>query len=308
MNETQTLAPYTSPRERELILDDAAKIPGVSLIRYGESVEGRPLRAVCFKSKSGNPHRILCTANIHGPEYISSFIAQSLITLLSGDGGIFSKLREMAEIWVIPCLNPDGYARTWELNGRGPIAVLRTNSNGVDLNRNFPLPPGGRRSRLPGAGSYRKGAITYRGEKPLSEPESSSLEKLLTQKKFHACASLHSFSGAVIPARVTGKKEFRTYKYLAGSIKNSQPHFQYRRISSRLLDIYTGELEDHLHHNHRCWSVCIETMTLFRALAQNIPPERIFWFYNPRDPGEWVENELHGLNGYFLAALELGSP
>ena len=76
------------------------------------------------------------------------------------------RLRERAELWVIPCLNPDGYARVWQRGGVGRLPELRPNARGVDLNRNFPLPAGRRRLALPGRGIHPAGGRHLRRRRP----------------------------------------------------------------------------------------------------------------------------------------------
>ncbi len=240
-----TLAPYLSPEALFDRTEALAERARAELVQYGTSVEGRPLRAVRVPGPADRLPRILCSANIHGPEFIGGLTALGLL-----DAVAQRAWRPRAELWVIPCLNPDGYARTWELDGRAPLPRLRTNANGVDLNRNYPKPapsPGW----LPGSGSDQRGHATYRGPAALSEPETASLDALCRAQGFHASANMHSFMGTVIPASVRRADHFATYKALAAALASGQAHTRYRRLSSRRFDVYTGEQEDHQHHVHR---------------------------------------------------------
>ena len=99
---------------------------------------------------------------------------------------------------MLPSLNPDGYATTWESQGEGPLNALRTNANGVDLNRNFPR-PGALRPVLSNLGGWRTGSddpnnAFYRGTAPLSEPETHSLAGFLDKTPIAASANLHSIT------------------------------------------------------------------------------------------------------------------
>jgi hypothetical protein len=214
------LAPYPDPDTREHELDELAVRLDGELVVYGQSREDRPLRAL--RLPGGGP-RILCTANIHGVEYIAGRVALGLAARLADRDPELQRLRARAELWLIPCLNPDGYARTWSTGGQGRLAELRANAAGVDLNRNFPRPGGGPPSRLPGAGSDRPGDATYRGPHPLSEPETAALDRLFAAQRFHASVNLHSFMGTVIPARVTDRDAYATYRELARVLAHAQP-------------------------------------------------------------------------------------
>jgi hypothetical protein len=210
-------------------------------------------------------------------------------------------------VWVIPCLNPDGYRRTVEREGAGPLTGLRPNANGVDLNRNFPL-PWGRPSRLPAAGSSEPGTATYRGPSPLSEPETHHLDALLHEQSFHASANFHSFMGTCIPARVTDRDEFRTYRGLCRAFARAQTKYRYRRLSTRIFDVFTGEQEDHQHHHHRTWAMCVETFTIAATYRQHFRAPSTFWRFNPHDPQPWVDNDVPAVVAYFEAALKLSRP
>jgi predicted deacylase len=298
------LRPYPSPAEREAELDLLAEDLGATLEVYGRSFDGAPLRAIRIPALVDDAPRILCSANIHGPEYVAGRVAFGLLHALRREDPPALALRRRAEIWVVPCINPDGYRKTWEAEGRGTLAALRTNARGVDLNRNFPLPDGQRRRRLPGAGTAQPGRATYHGPEALSEPETRDLDALLQRGRFHASANLHSFMGTVIPARVTDRPSFARYRELCRALALGQPSHRYRRLHARVLDVFTGEQEDHQHHTHGTWSVCVETFTVLASYRQHVRAPSTFWRFNPRDPAPWVANDVPGLLAYFAAALD----
>ena len=310
-----SLAPYPDPEGRERELSALAAVvarrrPGVELVDYGHSVEGRPLRAVRIPANHGRSSapRVLVCANTHGPEFIGNRVCVALLRGLDGDDSPAHALLEAAELWLAPCLNPDGYARTWARAGRGPLPTLRHNHRGVDLNRNWPLPEGERRLPLPGAGSPTPGDATFRGEAPLSEPETAHLDALLTAQGFHASANLHSFMGTLFPARVRDRESFERYRGLCQAVRAAQPLARYRWLASRRLDTFTGEQEDHQHHHHRCWSVCFEVFPVRASYAQHLRAPSLFWRFNPHDPTAWVRNDTLGVAAYLRAALELPRP
>lgn len=298
------LAPYRSPPQRREALRQAAQACGGELVPYGHSVEGEPLEAVRVPSSASGAPRMLCSANIHGPEWIGCETALALLHASAEVGTPAHALRGRAELWVVPCLNPDGYRRTWEREGEGPLVTLRTNANGVDLNRNYPLPGGARRRPLPGAGSTTPGQATYAGPAPLSEPETQALDRLCAEQRFVASTNLHSFMGTLIPAHVVDRPCFARYKALCRAFRAAQPRTRYRRLSARLLDVFTGEQEDHQHHVHDVWAVCVEHFPVVASLRQHLRPPNTFWRFNPHDPRRWVDNDLPGIVAWMEAALD----
>lgn len=300
------LAPYPSPEERATEVAALAARVGGELVEYGASAEGRPLVAVRVPSTLSDPPRLLCSANIHGVEYIAGRVALGLLSALAEGDPRAADLRARAELWVIPSLNPDGYARTFAAEGRGLLPHLRSNARGVDLNRNFPRPYGAPPSRLPGAGSDRPGDATYRGPHPLSEPETAALDRLLGEQQFLASANLHAFMGTLIPARVTDRPSYAAYRELCRSFAAAQPRRRYTRLAARVFDTFTGEQEDHQHHVHRTWALCVETFPVLASYAQHMRAPSVFWRFNPRDPRPWIDNDVPGLLAYFDAALRRG--
>lgn len=302
------LAPYRSPRALDRRREQLASTLGAEQIEYGRSVAGAPLWVVRVPGLSAGLPRVLCCANIHGPELISTEVALGLLAALATDD--VHPLRRRAEIWVAPCLNPDGHRRTFELQGDAPLTAMRPNDHGVDLNRNFPLPYGRRRRTygLPGAGSTTAGTATFVGTHPLSEPETAALDALVLEHDFVASADLHSFMGTIIPARVTDRQHYGAYRALCRAFAEAQPQRRYRRVAHRIFDVFTGEQEDHLHHNRRCWAVCVETFPVLASLRQSLRAPTTFWRFNPRTPAPWVDNDVPGILAFFDAALSLPRP
>ena len=305
------LAPYLDPEARDRTLRALANRHGGEVLEYGSSVEGRQLLAARLPAlgvvgSAPAAPRVLCAAGIHGPEYVSTAVALGLLE--RADAPFVVSLRQQAELWVIPSINPDGYARVWSRQGEGRMAELRPNARGVDLNRNFPLPGGRSRRALPGAGSVRPGSATYVGEGPLSEPETAALDRLFSERRFSASTSGHCFMGRLIPAHVEDRATFSAYGQLCRSFRAQQPHVGYRRLSARVLDTFTGEMEDWLHHRHGTWAVCVETFSLGASFRQHLRAPSLFWRMNPRAPERWVENDVPGIAAFFQAALERGAP
>ena len=108
---------------------------------------------------------------IHGDEPAGIAVTRVLATLRPPAG---------VDLWLIPDMNPDGVA-----------AGTRVNADHVDLNRNFPwrwLPPSRRADR-------------HSGPRPLSEPESSVVHRLLLRLRprlviwYHQALALVDESG-----------------------------------------------------------------------------------------------------------------
>lgn len=303
----ESLSPYPSPDDREAELDEIAAAIGAEIRVYGESVEGRPLRVARVPCRRGEPKaRVLCAAVIHGVEWIGNRVAMGLLRRCGDADEHLHALLDDAEVWVAPCLNPDAYERVWRQRGHGTLKELRTNARGVDLNRNFPPPPGRRYGSFPGAGSADPDARTYRGPAPLSEPEVSTLARLLDEVPFTASVSLHSYMGTLITPRLPNRQDYRAYDELCRAFRDAQPRARYRRFSSRLFDMFTGELEDHQHYVHGTWAACVEVFPLLHSYRQHLVAPSLFWRFNPRDPGPYVENDVPGVVGFFRAALARG--
>ncbi len=130
---------------------------------YGNSVQGRPLIGYTFGS---GPNKTIIQACIHGNERNTFPLAQKLIAYLKANPDSYAG----CTVTVLPCLNPDGWARG-----------TRVNAHNVDLNRNFPA----------GWKPSVRGKLS-RGSGPLSEPEAAALARLIQKLMPAKIVSIHN--------------------------------------------------------------------------------------------------------------------
>jgi predicted deacylase len=137
-------AGLTGPTAAPAIADDRVAATGRSAAAafeskvIGRTVKGRPIRA-WHLGDPASPVKAVFIGAIHGNEAAPARILEDL-----RDGAPVTG----ADIWVVPYLNRDGFARH-----------TRKNARGVDLNRNFPV------HWIRQHGTYDS------GRRPASEPE-----------------------------------------------------------------------------------------------------------------------------------------
>jgi hypothetical protein len=89
---------------------------------------------------------------------------------------------------------------------------------------------------------------------------------------------------------------------------DTQPGPKYVRFASRFFDVFTGELEDHQHHDLRCWATTVEVFPVLRSFRQHLVAPSLFWRFNPRDPDRWADNDVPGIAAFLSAALDRPRP
>ncbi len=128
-----------------------------------------------YKLGSGkNPTLII--GGVHGDEPEGIWLVEALLEKFED---LAQNNEHFKRPWIlIPCLNPDGYT-----------SRNRTNSKGVDLNRNFPTP-----DWTPTAKAERYNP----GPQPNSEPETQALTKLIETEKPRLIVHCHSWKPGII--------------------------------------------------------------------------------------------------------------
>jgi protein MpaA len=167
----------------------------------GRSEEGRPIVAVRVGDSGGK--RVLVVGCIHGTECAGIAVARAL-----------ERVRTRFDLWIVPDLNPDGYARGARQNGRG-----------VDLNANWS-------SQWQGGG--RPWDVYYPGPYPFSERETRIGRNLVLRARprvtiwFHQHMNLvwawgPSSTAGRIYAQAAGMR-FYHHHWLDGTATNWQNH------------------------------------------------------------------------------------
>jgi protein MpaA len=135
----------------------------------GPSVEGRPIELFQLTRGQGvNAPNLLLIGGVHGDEPEGYFLVEEFVRQ-----NVWRELEGLANLWVIPRLNPDGCA-----------ANRRVNANGVDLNRNLPTK------------DWTSAVTNERynpGTAPGSEPENKALMQVIERLKLRAIVSAHSW-------------------------------------------------------------------------------------------------------------------
>jgi protein MpaA len=175
---TTTIAEYAPGSPLESI---AVDVPTV----IGRSVEGRPIEVI----RRGDPTgvRVLAIGSIHGDEPAGVGIVRELATIDVADG---------IELWLIPTGNPDGLAV-----GR------RQNTNGVDLNRNFPVNWG----PIAEVGHWQ-----YAGPAAASEPETQAIAAFGQELRPHLTLWYHQDLFRITPGRGLDGRIRARYAELTG--------------------------------------------------------------------------------------------
>ncbi len=309
---SRAAAPYGDYPAPEEMLSEAQALAEqfpdyVTTGEYGRSVEGRPLIyiRIAKPGPAGRPQALIA-ANIHGNEWIGNRMAMAAARRLLEDKDSdpwIASLLDRIEFWIIPCMNPDGYFRTWAErdNPNAVWADMRKNAHGVDLNRNFPL-PAERSMDNDFAGSSDPNSVRYTGPSPYSEPETQATRDFVAKREFFAAIDFHSNWGTIFPPKCNGSACEKQFKKMLEPAREKQKNVKYQIVAAWQVDSFSGEMEDELFYTYGVMAVCWEIFTQAATDEQQKNPDLqgAFWSMNPADIGYWVENDRDAA----LAAIE----
>ncbi|MGB3166819.1 MAG: M14-type cytosolic carboxypeptidase [Alteraurantiacibacter sp.] len=120
-------APYGMERHHDLVAE-ATSAEGVTYRRLGETLDGRPLD--CLETGEGET-QVWLYARQHPGESMAEWWMEGALEVLSDPADVVGRaLRKHCRLHVVPNCNPDGSFR----------GHLRTNADGVNLNREWAKP------------------------------------------------------------------------------------------------------------------------------------------------------------------------
>ena len=171
---------WSEDKIRAKMLELKEKYPDlVRLRKIGKTVEKRDLSAMVIgHGKKG----IALVGAIHAGESGPELILAAVESLLTDNAELFKNV----SILAVPVVNLDQRQR----QVRGVPWYIRTNSNGVDLNRNFPS-DWDKIELGYGLDSSDPDSMTYRGLSPASEPEVQAVISFLQKYRPIAIFSCH---------------------------------------------------------------------------------------------------------------------
>ncbi|XP_077978797.1 carboxypeptidase B-like [Glandiceps talaboti] len=161
---------YTGEEIDAWVKEIALAYPALAIdFVVGTSYEGREMRGLQLQSLSRDPNAVWISAGSHAREWAGIHAAMLITEMLLQEYGVdpdVTKFLDENNIYILPVMNPDGYAYSWDVN-RLWRKTRSTNSGssciGTDCNRNFDFQWLG--------GNTNPCSEEYRGDSPLSEPE-----------------------------------------------------------------------------------------------------------------------------------------
>lgn len=178
----------------------------IQVSTIGQSVEGRKIVAIRLGNGSDE---VLISGAYHAREWLTAFLLMDIIEtyvneteiLIEGSTVSISDVLDQCSLWFIPMVNPDGVTLVqdgpdafenkqqlleWN-HGSRDFSSWKANSRGVDLNRQYPADwdfiqanPG-----IPASENFK-------GNAPLSEPESQSVYQFVQSHAIKIAAAYHS--------------------------------------------------------------------------------------------------------------------
>ncbi len=271
---------------------------GLRPLRIGESVAGTPLWAL-EAGPAGAPRVSAVLAGIHALEWIGVETGAALLERLAAEPPVDRR------VIVFPLINVDGYRRAEADLRAGRRGFVRTNDNGVDLNRNWPT-HFRRRARKPPTWARLFG-LSWGGPAPLSEPEVAAVAGVLDEAAqgatVDAAVSLHSIGEKVLMpwgGRWRAPEEAERLRRAAGAVR--------ARLGGRYKAVQTshwvpgamayGMELDHLHARFGALAILVEISR--GGVSPRRPGSLLhpFRWYNPAHPGPVAERTAAALEPF----------
>ena len=204
--------PTLSEIEQKL-LDISQQYQNITqLYSIGKSIQNRDIWCLEISTNPGvdeSKPGVLFVGLHHAREWPTVEICLYLANQLTSQYGIDPEITTAVNnnrIWVVTCLNPDGYyydhdvtegSASWRKNRR---YFSDFNTFGTDLNRNYPGSCNGDFLGMWGSAgiSHHPSSIVFCGLSPLSEPETEAIKNLFLENDICTSISWHTYGELVL--------------------------------------------------------------------------------------------------------------
>jgi len=183
----------------------------VMMDTLGLTYEGREILALKLSDNvtvDESEPEVLFIGLHHAREWPSLEICLFYVDTLTWSYGVDPHITEIVnscEIWIVPCMNVDGYiwchdlGHDWRKNMR---YFPQFGDTGVDLNRNYDGAnsgnPLGDWGSIPGGTSHSPHSEVYCGPSPFSEDETQAIRDLICAHDFVFAVSYHTYQESVM--------------------------------------------------------------------------------------------------------------
>ena len=289
---THTKDSYYTISQYEIFMEDTAAIyPNIcSFHQVGTSVQGRP---ILFLKITDNPNieeaepEFKYISSMHGDEVVGYDMCIRLIELLTSQYDIdprITNLVDNTEIWICPMMNPDGF-----------VLGQRYNANGIDLNRNFPMPTG----------------VQHPDGNPWA-PENIAIMNFSNEHNFVLSANFHGgslvanypwdYTYTLTPDNDLFIQAALTYASHNSSMYNSS-EFPYGITNGAAWYVITGSMQDWNYGFTDDMDITMEISTIKWPPASQLPN---FWALNQESMLSYIEFVHRGVHG--LVTSTTGQP
>ncbi len=238
------------------------------------------------------------SGQMHGDEIVCSILFLRLIDYLLENYGLDQEITDIVnntQIYINPLSNPDGL---YTDNDNTINGATRYNANGVDLNRNFPVPVGNQHP-----------------DDNVWQPENIAMMDFASQHNF--VMSSNSHSGAVVVnypwdtwSRTHPDDDWFQYvsRIYADTVQENAPSPYMTDFEDGITNGYQwyqtyGNRQDWFTYDRNCREITIEL-----SFNKTVPANQLnaHWDYNYQSMIKWLKQVNYGIQG--SVTNELGNP
>lgn len=262
-----------------------------TIYTIGTLTSGRMILAARINPNinDGNKPEFLYTAPIHGDELVGYILNLRLIDYLLSNYGTDPRVTNLVnnvDIWINPLANPNG---TYAGGNQSVWGATRGNSNGVDLNRNYPDPEDGTN---PDGNSHQQETIAFM--------DFAESRNFVMSANHHSGAEVINYPWDTWP-RLHADDDWWVYvsREYADTAQFFSPAGYLTDLDNGITNGYawytiSGGRQDYMNYFHHCREVTTELSNVKMLPATSLPA---FWEYNYRSLLNYMEQSLYGIRG-----------